>query len=328
MNSRDIIVLHQKTGENPAPDEKDTLVQAEFVCSALNNSGYTARTLAAGLDLENLHDRLLDTKPDAVFNLVESLNGKGSLIHLVPSLLSSMNIPYTGASAEAIMLTSNKLSAKHILKEHRLPTPEWQPLKKTSEIRLKAPFIAKSVWEHASLSINDSSVFFEQIESAADICNRSDSCFLEKFIPGREFNISILEMNGKPFVLPLAEIDFSSFPGDKLQIVNYAAKWDENSFEYSNTPRIFINESKEPNLSANLKILSIRCWEVFRLSGYARIDMRMDRQGQLWILEVNTNPCLSPDAGFMAAAVRAGMSDQKVICSIIESISEAVPCLS
>ena len=326
MKDLKIIILHQDVGNNPSPDEKDTLVQTEFVRTALEKNGYFVKTAAVDLDFSRLGRRLLDEKPDAVFNLVESLDGKGILIHLLPSFLSSMNIAYTGCSADAIMTTSNKITAKSIMKKNNLATPDWQLLKKSGEITLEVPFIMKSIWEHASVSIDDSSVFFKQIHSADEIGKAVDGFFIEKFISGREFNISVLEINGKPQVLPIAEISFSSFPEDKLNIVNYAAKWDESSFEYQNTPRVFLDENKEPELSAGLKELVLRCWDVFSLSGYARIDLRVDNSGQIRILEINTNPCLSPDAGFMAAAAHAGFSDQKVINLIIDAVLEKKPC--
>ena len=117
----------------------------------------------------------------------------------------------------------------------------------------------------------------------------------------REFNISILGGNKGPKVLPMAEIIFENFPAGKPKIVGYEAKWDESSFEYSHTPRSFGVEK------TNLK-------------GYARIDFRVDKNDEPFILEINANPCLSPDAGFYAASQRVGYSFKQVVERIIEDV--------
>jgi len=113
--------------------------------------------------------------------------------------------------------------------------------------------------------------------------------------------VSILAAEHGCELLPLAEIDFSGFPADKPHIVDYKAKWDPSSFEFHHTPRRFLGSAAEPSLRDELETLSQRCWDEFQLGGYARVDFRVDPKGRPWILEINTNPCLSPDAGFQAA---------------------------
>ena len=111
-----------------------------------------------------------------------------------------------------------------------------------------------------------------------------------------------------PQVLPPAEIDFGDFPPDKPRIVGYQAKWDDESFEYHHTPRRFEFPSTDRALLAELSRLAADCWHQFGLRGYVRVDFRVDRDGRPWILEVNSNPCLSLDAGFAAAVQRAGIT--------------------
>ena len=104
--------------------------------------------------------------------------------------------------------------------------------------------------------------------------------------------------------MPVAEIRFDGFPATKPAIVGYAAKWHADSFEYRNTVRSF---GVEPELAARAARLSLACWQLFALDGYARVDFRVDGSGMLYVLEVNANPCLSPDAGFAAALEQAGI---------------------
>ncbi len=115
-----------------------------------------------------------------------------------------------------------------------------------------------------------------------------------------------------------AEIRFLGYPQEKPRFVGYNAKWDESSFEYRSTPRSFDFGPEDAPLLADLARLSAECWEIFGLRGYARVDFRVDAGGRPWVLEVNTNPCLSPDAGFMAAAGRAGLSGDDVVRRIVE----------
>jgi D-alanine-D-alanine ligase len=98
-----------------------------------------------------------------------------------------------------------------------------------------------------------------------------------------------------------------------------------DSEAYTGTPRRFGLEKAEPALAAELEKLAKSCWDLFGLAGYARVDFRVDREGKPWILEVNVNPCLNPDAGFAAAAASAGLSYRDLISSIIDAAPRALP---
>ncbi len=180
----------------------------------------------------------------------------------------------------------------------------------------------KAVFEHASFGMGDDAVVRETGRSAEDHIDERNrrfgrEFFAERYIPGREFNLSLLAGPAGPEVLPPAEIDFSSFPEDKPRIVGYAAKWSEGTFEYHQTPRKFDHPALDDGLLAELKRLAIRCWHTFGLRGYVRVDFRVDADGRPWILEINGNPCLSPDAGFAAALDRAGIPFPQAIDRIL-----------
>ena len=152
-------------------------------------------------------------------------------------------------------------------------------------------------------------------ESGLEPTEGGDDRFVERYIDGREFNLSLLasEEGQNVEVLPPAEIAFVDFPPGKPRIVGYAAKWRRDSYEYSHTPRQFGAERTEPLLAHMLSDLARQCWALFGLRGYARVDFRVDRWNRPWVIEINGNPCLSPDAGFMAAAKEAGLSPADVI---------------
>ena len=262
-------------------------------------------------------------QPAIVFNLVETLAGKGSLIHIVPSLLDALKIPYTGAGTEAMLLTSNKLLAKRWLAAAGLPTPPWFTAAEAhEELRIEGAWLVKSVWEHASIGLDEDSVLFgaDRKRLLAEMDARREAlggaCLAEAYIDGREFNLSLLEGADGPELLPPAEIRFDAYPPGKVRVVGYRSKWEEGTFEFANTPRTFEFPAQDAPLLAHLKEMALRCWKLFDLRGYARVDFRVDREGRPWILEVNANPCLSPDAGFSAAALRAGLTFPDVLCRI------------
>ena len=143
-------------------------------------------------------------------------------------------------------------------------------------------------------------------------------CFAEEFIDGREFNISVIATLDGPRVLPIAEILFLDYPKDKPKIVNYKAKWEEDSIEYRSTPRSFEFQPDDEELLDELGRLSLGAWELFALSGYARVDFRVDPRGRPYILEINANPCISPDSGYIAAAQQGGFDYDAVIRAILE----------
>ena len=327
-----IAVIHGEVAAGAGRDEQDVLTQVDFVSRGLVALGHEPVTVPVSLNLAAAARTLTDLQPEIVFNLVETLAGKGSLIHIVPSLLDALKIPYTGAGTEAMLLTSNKLLAKRWLSAASLPTPPWftaqgTPCGKVSptreELHIEGAWLVKSVWEHASIGLDEHSVLFgaDRKRLLAEMDARRNSlggaCLAEAYIDGRELNLSLLMGEGGPEVLPPAEIRFDAYPPGKVRVVGYRSKWEKGTFEFANTPRTFEFPAQDAPLIAKLKDLALRCWNLFDLRGYARVDFRVDREGRPWILEVNTNPCLSPDAGFSAATLRAGLTFPDVLCRII-----------
>jgi D-alanine-D-alanine ligase len=294
-----VVVLHDAAAVKGAADSADVLAEAAHVSRGLESLGYEPVIVPVGLDLGALESTLRLLKPRLAFNLVESLAGRGDLIHVVPSLLESLHVPFTGCSSLAQWRTSNKLTAKRRLVDNGVATPEVF-LSGQAKPR-RGPWIVKSVWEHASLGLDGDSVVADGGAVSAVIVRRErehgGQWFAERFVPGRELNVAILAGDGGPSVLPVAEIRFEGFPEGQPHIVGYAAKWDPTSPEYAGTVRSF---AVEQPLGATAVKLALECWDLFELSGYARVDFRVDEGGRLWVLEINANPCLSPGAGFAA----------------------------
>jgi D-alanine-D-alanine ligase len=283
--------------------------------------GHEYVELPFSLDLRDSMHSLRHQAPDLVFNLLESVEGSGRLIHLGPALLDFIGIPYTGSPTEALFLTSNKLLTKTLLKGAGISTPESLSMEEVEcgAITPEGLYIIKSVWEHASIGIDEASIVTvkDPRRLAREMERRSKNlegaCFAERYIEGREFNLSLLAEDQGPQVLPPAEILFDHYPAGKARIVDYRAKWDTDSFEYRHTRRCFAFNNGEESLLQDMTEAARQCWHVFGLRGYARVDFRVDEQGRPWVLEINANPCLSPDAGFAAAAAQAGLDFKQII---------------
>ncbi len=328
-----IAIVHNEVGPNDRTDVQDVLIQAEAISNVLDDLGHKAFQIPCGLDLMDIKGRLEDLRPDMVFNLVESLGGKDRLMHLFPGLLDVMGLLYTGSCTETIFITTHKILAKERMCLGHLPTPAWigpYPRtiamwhhNKTDAPRKKWQWIIKSLWEHGSLGLADNNVVSGKTEGELwDILKERSSdlggaCFGERFILGREFNLSILGGPDGPRMLPPAEIVFDGLDRGRIPMVGYRAKWNMESSEYLHTNRSFdFTDDDQPILLA-LKSLALRCWNLFGLRGYARVDFRVDEGGWPWILEINSNPCLNPDAGFAAAAMKFGIPYKDTIEKII-----------
>jgi len=319
-----VIIYYTDIGKNPSLDNLDVLQEAEFVSENLKKLGYFPRILQFVYNEKRIKSEIKKINPEFIFNLVESINGTDSLAYLAASLFESLKIPYTGCPTKAIFQTSNKLTAKEIIKQNKIKTPKYLSLDNYEKINIEKgeKFLIKNAKEHSSVGIDERElVLFEDRKNIIEILKErvGETYFAEEYIDGREFNISILGNSIQ--ILPIAEMKFNNYPKEKPKIIGYRAKWDKKSYEYNNTKRNFDFRENERPLLKNLENICMECWKIFGLRGYARIDFRVDKNNIPYVLEINANPCISPDAGFIAAAERAGLSHTKIIKEIINSLN-------
>ena len=312
-----ILVLHSDIPADAPPEDLDTLIAAEAVAAALKARGHQAEQ--AAFREETLKQLLAERRPDIVFNLVEGVDGQGRLAPRAPEMLAVLGQRFTGVTAKAMAVTNDKPLTKMMLRQAGLATPGWAV--PPDWVGLDGGrWIVKSALEDASLGLDDGAVV-----DGSDVLKRAADCtarlggdwFAERYIDGREFNIALLD--GR--VLPMAEMRFEGWPEGKPRIVGYDAKWEEDSAGWNGTVRVFGVEQHEPRLANGLRKSCEQVWKLFGLSGFVRVDFRVDEEGTPLILEINTNPCISPDAGFAAAAAEAGMSYD----DLIEAITFASP---
>jgi len=330
MKGKNAVILHNQVGADSPKDELDVLVQVEAIKRSLAELGYRPVIVPFSLDVDKALRAMRQAAPLFVFNLVESVAGDGRLVHMAPGLLDHMRLRYTGSGQEAMFVTSNKVLAKRLFQQAGIPTPPWLErgsLPDAGDAAASAPeasagtYLLKSEWEHASNWFDDRSIVKAGSagELRAALENRNSGggggrFFAERYIEGREFNQALLAGE----FLPAAEMRFVEYPEDKLRIVDFRAKWEEDSFEYTHTRRTFDFAVADRPLLEELRAVSRRCWDHFGLGGYARVDFRVDGDNRPWVLEINTNPCLSPDSGFFAAAERGGLSYTRMVERIVD----------
>jgi len=319
-----IVILHTDVAPDASEDELDTLRQAETIAQAMISLGYEPVMLPFVMDLNVTISKLRALQPYVVFNLVETLGGKGSMIYFATALLDFLRLPYTGCRTDAMFVTSNKPLTKKILHAEGIATPYWITTDGiTTGSASAGTYLMKASWEDASVGLDDDSIVLitDQNNIVTTLRNRQAKigcdCFAEAYIEGREFNIALLATSQGIRILPAAEMLFLDYPPDKLKLLDYRAKWVEDSFEYDNTRRTLDISSKDDDLVARLRDIALKCWYLFGLRGYARVDFRVDREGNPFVLEINANPCLSVEAGFAAALERASIKYPEAIDDII-----------
>jgi len=317
-----VAVLYGDVSPDAPPDEQDVLEEVASVSLTLEELGYEPIIIPLSEDLKKGMEVLKEVKPTFAFNLVTSLMGKGKKVHLIPSLLASLKIPCTGASTMSLLFTNNKLLAKEIMKKQGIPTPDWfSPTDMIRETHPTDKFLAKAVWEHGSsgLLAEGNLSREEQIKKMNE--RFGDEWFFERFIEGREITFALIGNGGKAQILPPMEILFTNYLPEKPRVLCFHSKWVKDSFEYKYTRRSFAFNEKDKKPLRTMEEISRQIWEIFNLSGYARIDFRLDEENNPYVLEINANCCLSPDSGFIAQAKAGGFDYSTVVQRIIGEIA-------
>lgn len=314
-----IVLLHDAIVENPRPDELDNLDPIESDGNLLREAGHKVELVPLTFDFKRVIRTIRKIKPDFAFNFVESLEGMARLNHLAPMVLELAGVPYSGCSEQALYVTTDKLLTKQVLQAHGLPFPALFEAGVTSGDKL---FIVKSRTEDASVGITQGSVVpVEEVQGVIQDrqAEYGGHWFAEEYIGGREFNLGLLADGANVVVLPVAEIVFQADESELYHIVGYYAKWQEDHPEYENSQRVFVGGAADRDLVQRLKKIALRCWDVFKLSGYARVDFRVDENNQPLILEINCNPGLDTDSGFVAGCLKLGMSYQDLLLHMLKN---------
>jgi D-alanine-D-alanine ligase len=262
-------------------------------------------------------DRLRRARVDLVFNLCESIDGVAALEPPVISVLELLTLPYTGSSSWTTSLCLRKHVVNAALERAGLPVPKFAVVRRGGAIpSVGFPVICKPAAEDASIGIEQRSVVRTTsalTERLGAMLERWDEVLVQHFVEGREVNVGILG----DAMLPIAEIDFGNMPRGMWRIVTYRSKWEEGCDEdLGSAPRC--PASLPASVASQLRRIAMAAWRIAGGSGYGRVDMRIDERGRPWILEVNANPDISPDAGLARMARVAGIEYGALVRRVCE----------
>jgi D-alanine-D-alanine ligase len=325
-----VVVLFNRSERVVKGEAKDLLAEqgviacAHAVADALRSRDVPVVLAPISGDAENALKPFPPTTW-VVFNLGEGMEGRLFEEVRIAWALEAMGYRFTGADAMALALSTHKARAKEILARAGVATPAWRLFRHPSEVSqevldgLPFPMIVKPVAEDASQGVSGSSVVHSIRELHSRVaylveCYRQ-AALVEEFVDGREFNVSV--WGDPPEVLPIGEIDFSAFDDPFQRIVSFAAKWETESFDYQNTP-VVCPAHVSASLKERIERTALMAWSAIGCRGYARVDMRVSPDGIPYVIEVNCNPDISPDAGFFRAARTAGYGYEDMVFKVLE----------
>jgi len=308
--------------------EVGVLEEKEDISRALQTLGYRTTIFNVDGDIYRLVNFLKEEQPDLVFNICESVGNKAIHEMHVAGIYELMGVLYTGSGPLTLGTALNKVRVKEILLYHGIPTPKFQlimsPLRISLDENLQYPLIVKPSQEDASVGIEVSSVvynFTELKKRVRHIFEQFDQpALVEEYIDGRELNVAIIGSR-KPIVLPISEIDMSTLPPQYPRIVTYNAKWMKGTDEYEHT-RGACPALLPPALETHIKELAFQAYQLLGCRNYARVDIRLSKDHQPFVLEVNPNPDISDEAGFARSCTVYGLSYNEMVGKIVESALE------
>ncbi|MDD5643883.1 MAG: ATP-grasp domain-containing protein [bacterium] len=280
-------------------------------------------------DIQGMVANIHKSRADVIFNLCESVFGRPEFEMNVVTLLELLKIPYTGTPPLALGLCLNKYNYRFFLKDMGIKCPRAAEIKNPSHfdsvVKLRYPVIVKPLSEDGSTGISEQNIF-ESPREAKDKLGAllgiySDGLIAEEYIDGREFNCFLINTRGGTKIFPVSEIEFRYPDNRKYKIISYDAKWNLDSVEYKSTVHICPADITN---AQNRKIFKA-CSGIFDTiikKGYARVDFRMDARNNIYVIDVNPNPDISPDAGAIKQIKAAGWTYANFVEAMIEDALE------
>jgi D-alanine-D-alanine ligase len=293
------------------------------VVSTLMAMGHEVRPLPVHDDLGDIRRAAEDWKPHIAFNLLEGFDDITIFDQNVVSHLELLKLSYTGCNPRGLLLARDKSLSKKLLAYHRIPVPEFEVFRIGRPIRrpkrLTFPLIVKSLTQEASIGISQASVVDsdEKLRERVTFIHESirTAAIAERYIDGRELYVGVIG-NQLLQALPVWELFFTNMPEGAKRIATDRVKW---SVKYQKKYGIDSGPAKDigDDVLGDIQYLCKRAYRALELSGYARIDLRLDQAGNAWVLEANPNPQIARGEDFAASAEKAGLSYETVLQRIM-----------
>lgn len=241
-------------------------------------------------------------RPDVVFNLCEAPLGRADLEAHAAALLEWMGVRFTGSRSATLALCRRKDNVNAVLAAAGVPTPRAGQF----------PCIVKPADEDGSVGVDARSICEDETQLDAAVHRWAKPVIVEEFLPGREFVVSLWGPMDPEFI-SIGETVFRN----GLRLLSYAAKWDDASADYANSP-LFYDTPIETPLRETVLAAARAAWRAVDARGYLRVDVRLDREDRPKVLDVNPNPEIGPDAGISRAVVEAGWRWEDFILKQVE----------
>lgn len=293
------------------------------VLAALHELGHAAEYLAIFDDLDLIQQKLQQFEPDIIFNLADQFKNNRAFDQNIVSFLAMRGVAFTGCGSTGLTLCKHKAISKKILSYHRVHTPEFVTIGRGKRIarpkRLKFPILVKPLKEESSLGISQASFVEtdEQFKERVQFIHEKfdNDVIAEEYIEGRELYVSVMG-NHRLDVFPIRELVFREVPPDEPKIATYKAKWDE---EYRKRWGLENRDAEglDPVVVTQIQKVCKRIYHLLTIDGYARLDLRLTRDNQVYFIEANPNPTLAADEDFAQSALKAGRTYPQLIEQII-----------
>ena len=325
---RVVALVHQHLVP-PAEIEEGTDITAapwrtEYdVITTLKAMGHEVTALPVHDDLGEIRRLLTEWKPQIAFNLLEGFDDVTIFDQNVVSHLELLKLPYTGCNPRGLLMARDKSLSKKLLAYHRIPVPEFEVFRIGRPIRrpkrLTFPLIVKSLTQEASIGISQASVVDsdEKLKERVAFVHESihTAAIVEQYVEGREIYVGILG-NQALQVLPVWELFFTNMPEGAKRIATDRVKWSvkyQKKYGIDSGPARDLPEAQAEGIQHVCK----RAFRALELSGYARIDLRLEDNGNVWVLEANPNPQIAKGEDFAASAEKVGLTYETVLQRII-----------
>jgi D-alanine-D-alanine ligase len=297
------------------------------IAHALQERGHEVRLLGVCDDLQYLLRCLSEWKPDLVFNGAEAFRGNEALEYLLPGLLEAEGYRYTGAPPLALQMTRNKAISKKVLAYFGIQVPGFVSYRLHEKVEqhpgLRFPLFVKPLQTDGSAGIARASLV-QDMEALADrvafIQDRfGQGAIAEEFVDGRELYVSVLGNDESLEILPIIEMVFDkSKTRPEERIATQFAKWDEGYRDRKGIRNVIarpLSKSVRERIYQTCRTAYRALW----LRDYARLDLRLSPDGQIWVLEANANPFISYGHDMANAAAKAGMEYSDFIQRIVDA---------
>ena len=293
------------------------------VMSTLRAMGHEVRCLGVLDSLTELRVAISDWKPDIVFNLLEEFNGIVTYDQHVVAFLELLQQPYTGCNPRGLLLARDKALSKTLLASHRIPVPEFAVFRLGKAVkrprRLAFPLIVKSLTKEGSEGIAQDSIVTDDERLAERVRfvheRLGTHAIAERFIDGRELYVGVVG-NDRLQVFPVWELLFERLPEGAPRIATERVKW-SRAYQEKVGVKTAAAKSLPDELRSHIDRLVKRIFRTLQLSGYARIDLRLDAEGRVYVLEANPNPQIAYGEDFAESAEHAGIKYGELLQRII-----------